>query len=89
MDCSCLGRATTDKNDQVIADNHALDHPSETRNCSVAKLVEKFDSGDYALNEYINSLSKWIGFKVACSSEFSWSTNLESKLIEFFVFVNF
>ena len=28
-------------------------------------------------------------FKVACSSEFSRSTNLESKLIEFFVFVNF
>ena len=26
--------------------------------------------------------------KVACSSKFSWSTNLESKLIEFFVLVN-
>ena len=28
-------------------------------------------------------------FKVACCPVFSRSTNLESKLIEFFVFVNF
>ena len=26
-------------------------------------IIEKFDSGDYSLNEYINSLSKWMGFK--------------------------
>ena len=31
----------------------------------------------------------WKELKVACSPEFSRSTNLESKLIEFFVFVNF
>ena len=59
VDCSCLGRATTDENNQVIAENHAHDHPPETARMTVhvAKVVEKFDSGDYALNEYINSLS--------------------------------
>ena len=30
VDRSCLGRATTDENDQVIAENHAHDHPAET-----------------------------------------------------------
>ena len=29
-DRSCLGRATTDENDQVIAENHAHDHQPET-----------------------------------------------------------
>ena len=37
MDCLCLGRATTDENNQVIAENHAHDHPPETA-CTVAKL---------------------------------------------------
>jgi len=27
VDCSCLGRATTDENVQVIAENHAHDDP--------------------------------------------------------------
>ena len=31
----------------------------------------------------------WYSFKVACTPVFSRSTNLQSKLIEFFVFVNF
>ena len=30
---------------------------------SIVKIIEKFDSGDYSLNEYINSLSKWMGFE--------------------------
>ena len=29
----------------------------------ILTIIEKFDSGDYSLNEYINSLSKWMGFK--------------------------
>ena len=41
VDRSCLGRATTDKNDQVIAENHAHDHPPETAQVTVAKVVEK------------------------------------------------
>ena len=49
VDRSCLGRATTDKNDQVIAENHAHDHPPETAQMTVAKVVEKFDSVDYIL----------------------------------------
>ena len=37
-----------------------------TRRCRlkermIVRIIEKFDSGDYALNEYINSLSKWMG----------------------------
>ena len=48
VDCSCLGRATTDENNQVIAENHAHDHPPETAQMTVhvAEVVEKFDSGD-------------------------------------------
>ena len=51
VDRSCSGRVTTDENVQVIAVNHAHDHPAETAQMTVAKFVEKFDSGDYALNE--------------------------------------
>ena len=29
----------------------------------IVTIIEKFDSGDYSLNEYINSLSMWMGFK--------------------------
>ena len=29
----------------------------------IVRMIEKFDSWDYTLNEYINSLSKWMGFK--------------------------
>jgi len=37
-----------------------------TRRCRlkermIVRIIEKFDFGDYALNEYINSLSKWMG----------------------------
>ena len=41
VDCPCLGRATTDKNDQVITENHAHDHPPETAQATVARVVEK------------------------------------------------
>ena len=41
VDRSCLGRATTDENNQVIAENHAQDHPTETAQATVAKVVEK------------------------------------------------
>ena len=41
VDHSCLGRTTTDKNDQVIEENHAHDHPPETAQVTVAKVVEK------------------------------------------------
>ena len=41
VDCSCLGRATTDENDQVIAENHAHDHLPETVQATFAKVVEK------------------------------------------------
>ena len=46
VDCSCLGRATTDENNQVIAENHAHDHPPETA-CTVAFIL-----GDIALFDY-------------------------------------
>ena len=41
VDHSCLGRATTDENDEVIEGNHAHDHPPETAQVTVAKVVEK------------------------------------------------
>ena len=41
VDRSCLGRATNDENDQVIPENHAHDHPPETAQRIVAKVVEK------------------------------------------------
>ena len=31
---------------------------------AIFRIIEKFDSGDYALNEYINSLPKWMGFNI-------------------------
>ena len=49
VDRSFLGRATTDENVQVIAENRAHDHPPETAQMTVAKVVEKFDSEDYIL----------------------------------------
>ena len=42
VDRSRLWRVTTDENDQVIAENHAHDHPPETAQMNVAKVVEKF-----------------------------------------------
>ena len=36
----------------------------------ILTIIEKFDSGDYSLNEYINSLSKWMGFKQYCTVAF-------------------
>ena len=34
----------------------------------ILTIIEKFDSGDYSLNEYINSLSKWMGFNFLSST---------------------
>ncbi len=41
VDRSCLGRATTDENDQVIAENQRHDHPPESAQAAVAKVVDK------------------------------------------------
>ena len=45
VDDSCLGRETTDENDQVKAENHGHDHPPETAHATVAEVVEKMKQG--------------------------------------------
>ena len=41
VDCSCLGRATTDENDQVIAENHAHDHKAIPKRLPVRIMMIK------------------------------------------------
>ena len=41
IDRSCQGRATTDANDEVIAENNNHNHPPETAQATVAKVVDK------------------------------------------------
>ena len=43
----------------------------------------------YIVSMFLVIYHTYSSFKVAGNPEFSWSTNLESKLIEFFVLVNF
>ncbi len=49
VDCSCLGRATTDENDQVIAENQRHDHTPESAPAAVAKVADKMKQR--AINE--------------------------------------
>ena len=41
IDCSCQERGTTDANDEIIAENNNHDHPPETAQATVAKVVDK------------------------------------------------
>ena len=41
IDHSCQGGATTDANDEVLAESNNHDHPPETAQATVAKVVDK------------------------------------------------
>ena len=43
MDRSCPGRASTDKEDAVIAENQQHDHPPESMQKIVSKVVDKMN----------------------------------------------
>ena len=52
IDRSCQGRATTDANDEIIAENNNHDHPPETAQSTVAKVVDKMK--ERARNETVS-----------------------------------
>ena len=60
-------QATTEINLQQLTSGGATSTGRLKKYCLkekriVSTIIEKFDSGDYSLNEYINSLSKWMDF---------------------------
>ena len=52
IDCSCQGRATTNANDEVVAENNNHNHPPETAQATVAKVVDKMK--ERARNEAVS-----------------------------------
>ena len=58
-------QATTEIELQELASGGATStrRKYRKRERRIVTIIEKFDSRDYSLNEYINSLSKWMSFK--------------------------
>ena len=62
-------QATTEINQQQLASEGAATSTRRKyrlKEKRIVTVIEKFDSGDYSLNEYINSLSGWVLKKHYC-----------------------
>ena len=56
-------QATTEINLQQLASGEETSTRRRKYCLKEKRIVTIIDSGDYSLSEYINSLSKWMGFK--------------------------
>ena len=83
IDCSCQGRATTDANDEVVAKNNNHDHPPETAQATVAKVVDKMkDRAKVSMNQIykLNRTGKYRGVSGAVSSRWGSEKHKEEVL---------